>query len=268
MEGMKFTPVVLLIFLFTSCASKHDNKTGETDAKVKTEKKSGTGKDNLTVTTDDGKILTAYYYYNDGEKEKSQPLVILIHQFNLDKDQWSSEFIESLLKNNYKVFAYDIRGHGKSSKVDYDLSKLLSNPNEAPSDVRAVFKWAKTQKGIDSTRIAAVGTSIGGNLACYAKYNQGTKVAVAISNSKEGFETFNGIDERMMGRVMPRLTNVFLICGGKDGKHEQDQKAIYDDWLADPKDMKVYDSDKHGKYLLDEHPEIHTVIIDWLKKYL
>ena len=67
---------------------------------------------------------------------------------------------------------------------------------------------------------------------------------------------------------MPRISNVFLICGSKDGQHEQDQKDIYDNWLADPKDMKVYDSDKHGKYLLDEHPEIYSVIIAWLQKYL
>jgi len=256
---MKVIPLIPVLFLFMSCSS---NKDGKTD------NKKTSGKDDIIITTDDSKSLSAYYYYNAGQKDNPQPLVVLIHQFRLNKDQWSQDFIESLLKRNYKVLAYDIRGHGNSSKVSYDLTKLLSDPNEAPGDVKAAFQWAKSQKGIDASRIGVVGTSIGGNLACYAKFSQGAKAAVAISNSKDGFEAFNGIDERMMGRPMPRIPNIFLVCGSMDGQHEQDQKYIYDNWLGDPKDMKVYDSDKHGKYLLDEHPEIYTLITNWLQKYL
>ena len=263
---MKATAIISFLFVLVSCTS---NKDGRTD-NFKTDVSRKSSKDDITIITDDSKTLSAYYFYNADQKEKAQPLVVLIHQFMLNKDQWSTSFIDSLLRNNYKVLAYDMRGHGKSSKVEYELTKLLSDPNEAPTDVKAVFKWAKNQKGIDSTRIAVIGTSIGGNLACYAKYSQGAKVVVAISNSKDGFYAMNGIDERMMtmGRPMQRISNVLLICGSKDGKHEQDQKDIYDNWLMDPKDMKVYDSDKHGKYLLVEHPEIYGVIGSWLQKYL
>jgi hypothetical protein len=32
--------------------------------------------------------------------------------------------------------------------------------------------------------------------------------------------------------------------------------------------MKVYDTDKHGKFLIEEKPEVNILILNWLKKYL
>jgi dienelactone hydrolase len=192
----------------------------------------------------------------------------LIHQFNQSKEQWKSDFIDSLIFNGYKVIAYDIRGHGKSSKVNYDLTKLLTDPNEAPADMDAVFGWTKKEKGIDTSRIGTMGTSIGGNLAVYARLKLGAKTSIAVSNGKEGFEAFTGMDERMMSRMFPRITSVFMICGSKDGQHEQDAKFIMENFLDNPKELKVFDSDKHGKFLIEENPEINTLVINWFKKYL
>jgi len=237
-----------------------------------TEKQS-TGKlnasrDDLTIRTDDGRDISAAYSYNSGQKETLQPLVILVHQFNQSKEEWKQDFIDSLLAAGYKVLAYDIRGHGKSSKQDGDLTNLLSDPDQAPKDITAVFGWAKREKGIDSSRIAVIGTSIGGNLALYAKYKLNAKTVIAVSNSKETFEKFIGFDERMMGRPMPRVSSVFLISGSKDGDHEQGQRWILENMVDAPKEIKVYDSAKHGKFLIEEFPEINSLMISWLKKYL
>jgi len=225
--------------------------------------------DELTIKTDDGKNLSASYFYDKDKKEIPQPVVILIHQFKQSKEQWKKDFIDSLFAIGYKVLAYDIRGHGKSGKIEGELSNLLSDPVQAPKDIKAVVEWTRNEKGIDTSKIALIGTSIGGNLALYAQLNLGTKAAVSVSNGKKTFESFTGYDERMMGRpYFPRMKNVLLICGSKDGDHEQGQKWIYDNFLEDPKQMEVYDSDKHGKGLIDEFPEINTLILNWLKKYL
>jgi len=265
----KFGILLLFIFLIVGCTSRTDEKRESPGFEHRSKSKSLAVRDEITIGTDDGKALSAYFWYSDGKKDDKQALVILVHQFRENKDQWPLFFIDSLLVNSYKVVAYDIRGHGKSSRVDYELTKLLSDANEATMDMSAVVKWAKEQAGIDSTRIGAVGTSIGGNLACYAKFILGIRVAVAISNSKRTFETFTGYDERMMRmRPLPRVSNVLLICGNRDGEHENDQKYIFDNFLLEPRDMRVYDSDKHGKFLLLEHPEIYDLILNWLKKYL
>jgi esterase/lipase len=269
--------VIFYIILFTAlitfgCSSKQDTKTGasvnSTDKNTEKIQKKSFVKDEISLQASDGFKLSADYYYTEGRKEESQPLVVLIHQFRQNKEQWSSDFIDSLITAGYKVLAYDIRGHGNSAEVNYDLTDLLSDPEKAPRDVYGVFKWLKEQKGIDSSRIAVIGTSIGGNLACYAKYNLGAKTVIAISNGAAGFEKLNGIDPRMMGKVLVRVTNILIITGSKDGEHEKDAKYLMDNYIGDPKELILIDSDKHGIYLMREHPEIDTSIFDWLKKYL
>ncbi len=226
-------------------------------------------KDEITIETSDGKNLTANYFYSEAARETPQGLVILIHQFRQSKEQWKQDFIDSLILLGFKVLSFDIRGHGNSTKINEGLTELLADPEQLPKDITAVVNWAKKQNGIDSSRIGAIGTSVGGNLALYAQLNLGIKTAVAISNGKKGFEIFTGYNELMMGRpYFPKMKNILLISGSLDGDHERGQKWIAENFLDEPKELKVYISDKHGMYLIDAYPEINSLMISWLKKYL
>lgn len=225
--------------------------------------------EDVTFTTSDKKEISGSFYFQDTKKDESQPLVILVHQFNQSRAEWQQSFIDSLLNSGFKVLAYDIRGHGKSGKQNGKLEDILMDSEQAPLDIKAVTDWAKIQKGIDSSRIAVIGTSIGGNIALYAALNCGVKVPVAVSNGKPTFEAFTGYNEMMMGRpFFPKMKNVLMICGSKDGDHESGQKWIYENFCENPKEMKVYDTDKHGKFLIEEKPEVNVLILNWLKKYL
>ena len=274
---------LVLSILFVNCGQKQgtksdvkDNDTKQTSqstesagkqSDIKTKKASD--KDEIMIPTPDSKQVSANYFYNKDTKDSKEPLVVLIHQFMETKEQWQQSFVDTLVSQGYKVLAYDIRGHGKSSKVSYDLTKLLDDPNEAPNDIKGVFDWAKTQNGIDTARIAAIGTSIGGNVACYASFYLGAKTCVAISNGKETFEKFLNYDERSMSRPFIKKSKaIFFICGAKDDDHEKGQRFMMDQFVDDPKEIKVFDSDKHGKDLILEHPEIYTLITNWLKKNL
>jgi len=266
-----YITVCISLILF-SCSSNSGSKSNikneSSGKKNEVSKKEVKSKDELTIDAGGGVSIAADYYYESAQKENPRPLVILIHQFRSTKEQWSGAFIDSLLNSGFKVLAYDIRGHGKSSKVDYELSELLSDPEKAPLDLTSVFQWSKSQKGIDTTRIAVVGTSIGGSLACYARYYLGAKTIVGISNGKSTFENFMQIDERMMGRVFLRISCVLFVVGSRDKNYKAEQEYLYENFLDDPKEMKVYDSDKHGKYLLEEFPVINSEILNWLRKYL
>lgn len=225
--------------------------------------------DEITFTTDDKKKLSGKYFYNSGSKDSAQPVVILIHQFNSNWDEWEMSFVDSLIAMNYKIFIFNIRGHGGSDKQNGKLESILTDPNQAPMDLKAAVKWLKEQKGADTNRLAAIGTSVGGNMALYGALNLNIKVPIAISNGKATFEAFTGYNEMMMGRPsFPKIKNALLICGSKDGDHEAGQKWILENFCSEPREMKVYDSDLHGKKLRTEHPEMNSQIFNWLKKYL
>lgn len=261
---MKKLLLILLLISLAGCskdATETRNKSGVvTDTSVKIE--------NIDVYSSDGiKISINYAYKTDKVK---QPLVILIHQFRSDKQQWSQSFIDSLLKKGYKVLAYDIRSHGESGKAKVDISDLLSNPDQAPKDIDAVIKWAKLQPSIDSNKIAVVGTLIGGSLGIYARINSGVKSVVSVSSGKGTFEAFTGYDERKMSlaRPIPRIKNVMFICGNKDNNIADEERSIYENYLDEPKELQVFESEKHGKYLIEEFPQIYDIIINWLNKTL
>lgn len=268
---------ILLFSLAFICTSKdYKNQSGgDLNENDKTEhssnitsKQQKKEKEEITLTTSDNVNLSANYYYFLDNKDISQPLVILIHQFHQAKEQWQDFFIDSLLNNGFKVMTYDIRGHGKSDKVNYDLTELLTDSEKAPKDVDAVYNWTKAQKGIDTARIGVMGTSVGGNLGCYAKMKHYAKTIVTVSNSKETFFKFLDIDERAMGRVFPRITSVLMIQASGDGTHKQDGEYLMENYIDSPKELKVFESSKHGKYLIEQYPEIYNLSIEWFKKYL
>lgn len=257
--------IVLFTFLLCSCdTTKTYNSNIEVKEKVISE--------DVVFNTVDNIKIQGTYYYNNLDLTKKQPLVILIHQFMSDRNQFKKEFIDSLLAKKYKVVTYDIRNHGESKKGAENIEDVLTAKGGAIFDLQAVFKWAKTRNGIDSTRVGVVGTSIGGSLALYSKFELGSKTAVAISVGLSTFDAFTGNLSARMSSNSPvptkKINNVLFICGDKDGTYPDDTKKIYNDFVDNPKELKFFNSDKHGKDLCTQFPEIRQIIIEWLGKNL
>ncbi len=78
----------------------------------------------LTITV--GNLTVSYI----DEGSTSSPTIIFIHGFPLNKLMWEKQI--ELLKENYRVIAYDIRGHGKTDvgndtfSIELFVNDLLS----------------------------------------------------------------------------------------------------------------------------------------------
>ncbi len=261
---INFILVLLVSLLIMSCSVNKKDISKDT-AVSDSSKFSMTSQ--MINTSDEIEIASDYYFSND-KADEPQPLVILIHQFNSSKEQWDKNLIESILKEGMKVICYDIRSHGKSEKAIVDFNLLLTSPEQTPKDLRAVIDWAKTRKGIDSTRIGIAGTSIGGALALYGEIYLGAKAIVCISTGAQTFEGLTGLNDRLMSRPIKRISNVLMICGTKDGNINEELKHIYETYTADPRDYKEFESDKHGKELIKDYPGINNLIVSWFKTKL
>ena len=107
---------------------------------------------NLKITVND---LTVSY--ND-DGQDGAPVIIFIHGFPFNKSMWDKQF--NALKNNYRVIAYDVRGHGNSDAGTGDFSIELF--------VKDLLNFMDALK-IDKTMLC--GLSMGGYIALNAVEN-------------------------------------------------------------------------------------------------
>jgi 3-oxoadipate enol-lactonase len=104
---------------------------------------------NLTITTTNQTVS----YIDEGLV--NAPSIIFIHGFPLNKEMWNKQVVE--LKEDYRVIAYDIRGHGNSDAGDDDFSiELFVN------DLLSLMDALKIDKTI------LCGLSMGGYIALQA----------------------------------------------------------------------------------------------------
>lgn len=257
----KIILLYLFFFLFflTSCGDKKNGDSGTENA----------NKEEIIFQTSDGLKISADYYTSREKSEDKKPLVILIHQFNSSREQWSDELIGGLVKNNFNVIRYDIRSHGKSDKANVPVQELLSDIQQTPKDLAAVITWARDREDIEPSRIGIAGTSIGAALALNGAYFSGIKSFVAISLGKYTYEKLTGNQEELLGaKVIPRVSNGMLICGTKDGNYAKESQVIFDNFLMEPKEYKQFESEKHGKDLITDFPGINDLILEWFKNNL
>ena len=267
---MKNLIFITIIFTALTCNTNKEKFSGDTPADKKNiplQNNTARIQDETPVTfsASDGVKISGVLHYNKNKIDDKEPLILLIHQYKSNKEQWQKSFIDSLISFGYKVLTYDIRNHGESGKSKRDIAEVLTNPDEAPSDLKGIFEWIWSNKGIDTSKIAVIGTSVGASLGLYAKYNFKIKSVIGISGGMHTFEHLTGNYEAAMHKPVLSINNVMFICGKGDNNYADEEKRIMDMFISEPKKLVIFDSDKHGKYLIEEFPEINSVMFDWLK---
>jgi pimeloyl-ACP methyl ester carboxylesterase len=170
--NMKMSIAVVLLALAgpALCGCGGDGKSDGTPPR-----KTDTKAESVTFTTPDDAhvIISANFYKAAVEKA---PAVILIHQRGSNKEEWGP-IIDKIVARGYNVLAFDVRGHGGSTKTedgktlnyeDFKSDAGADGPHwwQCKYDVAAAHKWLEG-KGIDKFAIigASVGCSIGARFA-------------------------------------------------------------------------------------------------------
>jgi len=212
--------------------------------------------EDVTLKTEDGVTLSCDYLL-PGDDMGKLPAVVLIHQGGSHRGEWG-DFPNQLLQKGYAVFAYDVRGHGLSDKVE-DIYSLFNDPNQAPKDLLAVLAFLRKQPRIDATRLAVVGSSIGSNLACVASSEMGIKTAVAMSGKTSA--VYN-----LAGKKDLKLASIFHISSELDGggKRAVWARQLFDS-TAEPRQLQIVKgSQAHGVSIFNDEPDLPSQIIKWL----
>lgn len=133
----------------------------------------------MTLTTPDGTSIAGIV--TRPALGTCLPAVLFVHQFNLDKSQWSAH-VDTFVAAGYVTMAIDLRGHGESGPAMGSLTDVLTDPAQAPSDVATALAFLLADAPVDEARVGIVGTSIGANLAVVAaSQDLGVSATVAIS---------------------------------------------------------------------------------------
>lgn len=184
------------------------------------------------------------------------PVVILIHQGNSNRQEWNF-LLPELNRGGYAVINYDIRGYGNSQKVG-NLVDLYTNPKRAPRDLEAVLQYIKDNDYFDSSKIAVVGSSIGGNLALSLDKHSGVNSRVVLSVKTTAARALAS------GRNL-FLENIYYITSrdDQDGLREQWAKELYEK-TGSKRKITIHEGDEHGVSIILRHPKIKEEIIKWL----
>lgn len=116
---------------------------------------------NITVSVNNINVS-----YND-EGPKEAPVIIFIHGFPLNKSLWDKQL--NSLKDDYRVIAYDIRGHGNSGLgvIDFSIDLFVN-------DLLSFMDALKIEKTI------ICGLSMGGYIALNAIENHPERFTALI----------------------------------------------------------------------------------------
>jgi pimeloyl-ACP methyl ester carboxylesterase len=199
--------------------------------------------ENVKFTTEDDVVIYANYYKPAAETTAA---VILIHQRGSSKESWST-IAGGIVAKGYAVLAFDMRGHGQSTKTTD--GQAVGEPEqgqwwECKKDAQAAIKFLR-DKGFN--KIAVVGASVGASIAIYcASENDDVKGLILLS-------PVIAIDPAVV-QAAASLGNrkVFIYCTKNDdrGGNEESAQQFAGQMADTPHQLHVFDGKDHGTAML------------------
>ncbi len=182
-----------------------------------------------------------------------RPGVLLLHMLGSNRFSWEP-LIDTLVARGYVTLAIDLRGHGDTGgDADWELAR---------ADVAAALDYLKSHDGVDATRLAVVGASIGANLALVLAAERpdvGAVVALSPGLDYRGVKT-EPAAEGLSGRA------VWLVASTGDG-YAADSVATLGGEIADAV-VTVMPGKAHGTAMLAADAGMEGRIAEFLDSAL
>ena len=116
----------------------------------------------VNFTTADGVKIAGNYAYG----HSCAPVVILMHGFSQCSGKWEVTFLAHMLwSNGFNVLSYDMRNHGRSSRVTQKKSGKVGVVTWGTSeykDAQAAMDWLHDTMGYPTSRVGLSGPSLSG----------------------------------------------------------------------------------------------------------
>lgn len=189
----------------------------------------------------------------------SNPGVIFFHEGESDRREWDS-VAKACVSRGWATLACDMRGHGESSgswrKEWYTESGGLIE------DLKSALFYIRNHEHVDSGRIAVVGSSVGGNLACVASALCDIRTTVALSHKAPAI--FSLADSESL-----TFRSVFHLAsqGDEEGDRARWANEMFQQTIP-PRQLEITGGSGHGVAIFDEDPTVPDRIIEWLDKTL
>jgi acetyl esterase/lipase len=202
----------------------------------------------IQLEASDGLVLVGDLYRPEAIDE-DLPAVLLMHQNGANRSSFEP-LLPYLLEAGYIVINVDLRGFGATGGTrNFEL---------ALGDVQSWFDWLREQEGVDDSRIAVIGASIGSNLALVGCANdEACTTAVALSPGEDYF----GVQP---AEAIADGLDAFLVAAHSD---RESVGAVENFLLSGTGNIsaRLYQGSAHGTRLFTEHLEgLAAAIVAWL----
>jgi dipeptidyl aminopeptidase/acylaminoacyl peptidase len=133
-----------------------------------------------------------------------RPAVLLVHGWNRNAERMLP-YVQILHPAGYHLLAFDARNHGASDPDGHASMKKFSE------DIRAAVSWLAARPGVDASRLAVVGLSIGGSAAIHAAaHDPRIRTVVTVGSFAHPRDAMlqTGLGSRLLAPAMPLVLRV------------------------------------------------------------
>jgi alpha-beta hydrolase superfamily lysophospholipase len=190
--------------------------------------------------------------------------VLLVHMMPETRKSWSAMSTE-LVKRGLGAFAIDLRGHGDSTQTEegdkLDYQKFNDSEHLAGIyDVMAGVEWLRG-RGIEISRIALVGSSIGANLSVRMLTEEPRMPGAVLLSPGENYHGLMVLEDAQ--NLLPDQS-LYILASEDDVESAAASRKLYDQAPIDTKILTPYKTAGHGNAILESDKALGGKLANWL----